>query len=107
MNTKTSRFSKLQLRRRSDQLIYYFVRVQRQDGSLGYLRTDKGLWIEYEPRLGWIARDPETKELTGRPWNESRPEDQQIAHPPEGEWVSKKGSKSYVYDLVFTGEDGA
>ena len=107
MNTKTARFTKLQLRRRSDDLIYYFVQVQRQDGSIGYLRTDTHLWIEYEPRLGWIARDPETKELTGRPWNDSRAEEQDVEHPPEGEWVSKKGDKSYVYDLVFTGQDEA
>jgi len=105
LNTKATRFSKLQLRRRSDELIYYFVQVQRQNGSVGYLRTDKELWIEYEPRLGWIARDPDTKELAGRPWNEDLPEDQDTEHPPEGEWVSKKGSKSYVYDLVFTGQD--
>lgn len=107
LNIRNSRFSKLQLRRRSDDLIYYFVRVQRPDGSLGYLRTDKELWLEYERDLGWIARDPETKELTGRPWSDSRVEDQDIEHPPEGEWVSKKGSKSYVYDLVFTGQDDA
>jgi hypothetical protein len=107
VDNKTSRFNKLQLRRRSDQLIYHFVRVQRQDGSLAYLRTDKELWLEYEAGLGWIARDPLTKELTGRPWNKSRAEDQDIEHPPEGEWVSKKGSKSYVYDLVFTGQEDA
>lgn len=25
--------------------------------------------------------------------------------PPYGEWVSKKGVKSYVYELVFSGQE--
>ncbi len=95
--------SKFQLRRRSDDLTYFFVRVQRENGDIGYLRTDKALWITFEPDLGWVARDPQTNELTGRPWNVFRVKDQSPDHPPEGEWVSKKGSKSYVYDLTFIG----
>jgi hypothetical protein len=38
----------------------------------------------------------------GRPWHVP-PQDQSPEFPPEGDWVSKKGSKSYVYSLVHTG----
>jgi hypothetical protein len=38
--------------------------------------------------------------VLGRPW-EGLPSEQPEAQPPEGEWVSKKGSKSYVYSLFY------
>jgi len=36
---------------------------------------------------------------TGRPWD-TLPH-QQGNYPPEGDWISRKGSKSYVYTLVY------
>ena len=106
MHNKAFDFTRFQLRRCSDDLVYRFVRVQRQDGSIAYLRTDNNkLSIEYDPHCGWIARDPDTKEVTGRPWNVFLVEEQDPDHPPQGEWVSKKRDKSYVYELVFTGQD--
>jgi hypothetical protein len=89
-----------ELRRRSDDLIYRFTRSTRADGQSGFKRSDRDLWIEYRPELGWIAWDVETDSLAGRPWH-VQPGDQTPDGPPAGEWVSKKGDKSYVYDLVY------
>ncbi len=89
-----------ELRRRSDDLIYRFTRSTRADGSSGFRRADRDLWIEFRPELGWIAWDDETDSLSGRPWH-VQPTDQTEDGPPAGEWVSKKGDKSYVYDLVY------
>ena len=89
-----------ELRRRSDDLIYKFMRATREDGRPGFKRSDRDLWIEFRPELGWIAWDNENNSLTGRPWH-VLPGDQSPGGPPAGEWVSKKGDKSYVYELVY------
>lgn len=89
-----------ELRRKSDDLIYQFDRLQHADGRFGYKRRDQDLWIFFMPEWGWMAWDEETQTVSGRPWN-VLPKDQQEDHPPAGEWVSKKGIKSYVYELVY------
>lgn len=94
-----TRYNIFELRRLSDDTVYQFARTLRADGSFGYRRQDKDLWIIRDPRLGWIAPHPETDEITGKPWNHLP--DEQGNYPPEGEWVSKKGAKSYVYQLVY------
>lgn len=38
-------------------------------------------------------------DIYGRPWD-VLPVDQGDV-PPEGVWVSRKGAKAYVYDLVY------
>ncbi len=91
--------SYFELRRRSDDLVYQFDRTPRADGQIGYRRRDKDLWIIHAPRLGWVAYDEETGLVAGRPWD-IQPADQGD-HPPPGDWVSKKGPKSYVYELVY------
>lgn len=90
-----------ELRRQSDDLVYSFVKKDRPDGLLGFQRADCDLWIIYRDRLGWVSWDEESQTVMGRPWN-ILPEDQPTDCPPEGDWVSKKGAKSYVYDLVHT-----
>ncbi len=92
----TDRF---ELRRLSDDLVYAFARTERADGLAGFKRSDSDLWIIYRPPLGWVAWDDADQAVMGRPWN-VMPEDQSPSAPPEGEWVSKKGAKSYVYNLV-------
>ncbi len=89
-----------ELRRQSDDLVYQFDRMQRGDGSCGYKRRDADLWMVQIDGLGWVVTDPITSEITGRPWS-VLPQDQ-TDHPPEGDWVSKKGLKSYVYSLVYS-----
>jgi hypothetical protein len=88
-----------ELCRLSDDLVYLFTRAIRGDGLTGFRRSDQDLWIVYDQTLGWVALDPESGTVAGRPWN-VLPADQQADAPPEGEWVSKKGTKSYVYELV-------
>ena len=92
----TDRF---ELRRQSDDLVYSFSRQPRSDGQIGFQRADQDLWITYRQGLGWVAWDEASQSVMGRPWH-ILPHDQTDACPPEGEWVSKKGPKSYVYDLV-------
>ena len=89
---------RFQLKRRSDDLVYTFHRKELPDGKIGYQREDADLWISFQPGFGWGAWDDKT--LLGRPWNLSF-QAQDVDYPPEGEWVSKKGAKSYVYDLVY------
>ena len=92
-------YEHFELRRMSDDLIYQFDRKPMPDGQIGYQRRDQDLWITYRPDWGWVAYDEATQSLTGRLWN-ILPKDQ-TDHPPEGEWVSKKGVKSYVYELKY------
>lgn len=89
-----------ELHRMSDDLIYQFDLKERPDGKMGYQRRDQDLWITYHDHLGWVVYDEQTKSVMGRPWN-VLPQDQNPEYPPEGEWVSKKGVKSYVYELKY------
>jgi hypothetical protein len=90
---------RFELRRLSDDLVYVFVRSRRPDGSAGYKRADGDHWIVHKPDRGWIAWDEASQSCMGRSWN-VLPQ-QQEDFPPEGDWVSRKGSKSYVYALVY------
>ncbi len=92
-------YSYFELRRKSDALVYQFDRIPRADGRISYKRRDADLWIIRHELFGWCAYDDATGEVMGRSWN-TLPADQGD-HPPEGEWVSKKGAKSYVYDLIY------
>jgi len=88
-----------ELQRQIDDLVYQFDRVLLDDGTFGYKRRDADLWILNKAKRGWVAVDPVSGGIAGRPWS-VMPEDQKDC-PPEGEWVSKKGVKSYVYELVY------
>jgi hypothetical protein len=90
---------RFELHRLSDGLTYRFTRSLRADGTVGYKREDQDLWIVRSPTFGWVALDESTGAITGRPW-ESLPHGQ-ADFPPEGEWVTKKGRKSYVYQLRY------
>ena len=103
-NEKPSPFGRrdhtwFELRRQIDGLVYVFDRIHRDDGSIGYKRRDADHWIVFDEGLGWVALNESTGEIGGRPWN-VLPQ-AQGDYPPEGEWVSKKGERSYVYSLVY------
>ncbi|CAI9403949.1 hypothetical protein ANOBCDAF_04523 [Pleomorphomonas sp. T1.2MG-36] len=91
--------TRFELRRQSDDLVYTFVHERLGDGSVAYRRQDQDLWIVHRPDWGWVAWDDASDTCLGRSWN-TLPH-QQADHPPEGDWVSRKGSKSYVYTLVY------
>ena len=88
-----------ELRRQSDDLVYRFERMKDAEGRVGFKRTDGDFWIIRHEHLGWIAGDWESDEVFGRPWDQLL--EQSVTAPPEGIWVSRKGAKSYVYDLVY------
>lgn len=90
---------RFELRRQIDGLVYIFDRVEGANGVAGYKRADGDYWIVRHGRLGWIAGRCDAEEVFGRPWDVSPSE--QEDHPPEGTWVSRKGPKSYVYDLIY------
>ncbi|MFS2176764.1 hypothetical protein ACCC98_12505 [Rhizobium pisi] len=90
---------KFELRRQSDDLVYTFKREQFDGGKAAYKRQDQDLWIVHRPEWGWVAWDQASNTCMGRPW--SALPHQQADYPPEGDWVSRKGSKSYVYTLVY------
>jgi hypothetical protein len=95
------KLDKFELGRQSDALVYTFVRKTRPDGTSAYQREDQDFWIAHRPDWGWVAWDPVTQSCTGRPWNVLPPD--QGDHTPEGDWVSRKRPKSYVYRLVYVG----
>ena len=98
--TQTVAVHTFELRRLSDDLVYVFHRVQDTTGEERFVREDRGdLFIEYSKVLGWVALDPKTGQVTGRPWNDDLRHN--VGQPPQGEWVSKKGSRSYVYELRY------
>ena len=57
----------LELRRRVDGLIYRFDRSPPDDGDYGYKRRDADVWILRRSGLDWVAVDPATGDVTGRP----------------------------------------
>ncbi len=88
-----------ELRRQIDNLVYTFESKRDDEGRIAFKRTDGDYWIVRHPRLGWIAGDINSDEVFGRPWEVLASD--QGERPPEGIWVSRKGIKSYVYDLVY------
>ena len=88
-----------ELRRQSDDLIYTFRRQERE-GRPAYQRQDQDYWMTFRPGLGWVAWDEPSQSCMGRPWD-TQPEGQDEVFPPEGVWVSRKGPKSHVYELVY------
>ncbi len=89
-----------EFRRHLDDLTYVFERVGAGDKLVRYKRADVDLWVIRHERFGWVVWDEETATVLGRPW-EGLLSEQPESHPPAGEWVSKKGSKSYVYSLIY------
>ena len=88
-----------ELRRQSDDLVYTFRKAKTVDGTRRYKRSDGEYWIIQHRDHGWVAWDYETESIMGRPWE--APPEMQADFPPEGDWVSRKGPKSYVYSLVY------
>lgn len=95
MPDSTSLPERLELERASDGLVYSFERIDQYS----YQRTDAEVWIIKDPAHGWIVTDVSRQSLLGKPWD--LPISDQGDTPPTGEWVSKKGTDSYVYVLRY------
>ena len=89
----------LEFRRHVDGLVYRFDRRSYDR----FLRPDGAVQVVRHPEDGWIVTGVGSSEILSRPWH-ARPGEQGDL-PPEGIWVSRKGSKSYVYDLVHIGPE--
>lgn len=92
--------TRLQLIRQSDGLRYTFARQPLAQGGVGYRREDAELWLRWRPGFGWGMWSGEDGALLGRPWDVPLSA-QDAGSPPEGDWVSRKGAKSYVYTLAY------
>jgi hypothetical protein len=81
-------------------LIEEYERIEKSDIKGGI--KIYGLRIDEKSFDGshMMKRQVKSAEDRWRPWN-LYPEDQNPDHPPEWEWVSKKGIKSYVYTLKY------
>ncbi|MGU3433421.1 hypothetical protein ACNHUS_10420 [Actinomycetes bacterium M1A6_2h] len=83
---------KLTFVRRGDGLTYTFL----ADGPLSFKRVDIDVWCRRLPDFGWAVCD-ENGLVSSRPFSDAGTGD----FPPEGVWVSRKGDRSYVYDMVI------
>ncbi|WP_063821175.1 hypothetical protein [Nocardia araoensis] len=81
--------------RRVDGLTYEFARDGEAHGFPAYKRVDLDIWCRRLPEFGWVVCS-ESGEVSSRPFDDAGRGDL----PPEGVWVSRKGDRSYVYDLI-------
>jgi hypothetical protein len=88
----------LEFRRRLDPVCYRFSPVADATGGPAWKRDDRDLWLVRRAGDGWVVVDGANVVLS-RPWNTLPSSQGEL--PPEGEWISKKGDRSYVYDLCF------
>jgi hypothetical protein len=86
-----------EFRRRIDEVIYRFEPVAPREGHPAWKRVEFDLWLMWIPARGWCVVDAHGV-VNSRPWNVEL--EDQATEPPEGEWLSINGNKSYVYDLV-------
>jgi hypothetical protein len=93
---------KFELKRRIDNVIYHYIPCEPINGSPAWKRDDANLWVTKLQDFGWACIDNDNN-ICGIPWGV--PPSKTSKHPPEDEWVSKKGDKSYVYDLVYSKAD--
>ncbi|KYC37391.1 hypothetical protein WA1_48185 [Scytonema hofmannii PCC 7110] len=96
MNNRRS----FELRRLLDDVVYRYSSCEPFQGQLAWKREDLDIWVTLVNGRGWVCVDAEL-EIVGIPW-EVTVEQQESSVPPAGIWVSRKGDKSYVYELVYT-----
>jgi hypothetical protein len=81
--------------RRVDGLTYEFVHDGEAHGFPSFKRVDLDIWCRRLPDFGWVVCN-RAGAVSSRPFDNPGHGDL----PPEGVWVSFKGDRSYVYDLV-------
>ncbi|MGX1809052.1 hypothetical protein ACWIGI_25305 [Nocardia sp. NPDC055321] len=94
--------SEVKFVRRVDGLTYEFAIVGQAHGFPSYKRVDLDIWCRRLPDFGWVVCT-ESGEVYSRPFDDAGLGDL----PPEGVWVSRKGDRSYVYDLVRSSSETA
>lgn len=96
----TSEDKAIEFQRDIDGLTYSFKPDGERNGKPKWRRIDLDLELHWSDDWGWIVTD-EAENLLSLSWDKGR--DQQGNTPPDGVWVSRKGSKSYVYSLRYAG----
>ena len=86
-----------EFRRLIDAVVYLFEPAAPREGRPAWKRVDLDLWLAWLPAKGWSVVDAQGV-TNSKPWSVELAD--QGDEPPEGEWLSKKADKSYVYDLV-------
>lgn len=81
--------------RRTDAMTHGFDRDGDANGFPSYRRADLDLWCRRLPEFGWVVCS-ESGQVFSRPFDDPG----RGGLPPEGAWVSRKGDRSYVYDLI-------
>ncbi|MFT3965320.1 MAG: hypothetical protein QM690_05510 [Sphingobium sp.] len=87
----------IEFHRHAGDLTYRFERTGERNGRTSWRRTDLDLDLYWSDGSGWTVRDA-AGTLLSRPWDIEK--EAQGPLPPTGVWVSRKGPKSYVYDLL-------
>lgn len=96
---KVEKKRSFEFKRRIDTIVYRFRLCETIVGHYAWKREDADIWVTQLEGFGWICIDSD-KRICAMPWGVAF--DTVVDFPPEGEWVSKKGDKAYVYDLVYT-----
>lgn len=86
-----------QLERQNDGLIYFFDEYGSDENGRIFKRRDANVLILRNRTHGWVVVSDAT--ITGVPW--LIPVNQQVEYPPEGDWISRKNTKIYVYSLTY------
>jgi len=84
-----------EFRRTTDPTVYHFHPDGQYNDRPKWKRQDKDLWCLFDG-AGWVVTDDLGTRL-GWPRDETS---SLAANPPTGIWTSKKGDKSYEYELV-------
>ncbi|KXS17422.1 hypothetical protein M427DRAFT_30546 [Gonapodya prolifera JEL478] len=92
-----------------DGLTYNFTQTSQpsrhssSSGAPRYRRNDGHVLVLKDPQKGWAAVEAATGQVTGKSWEWTLASLMHAPdYPPEGEWVSKKGHKLYVYVLKYS-----
>jgi hypothetical protein len=87
-----------EFRRRIDAAVYRYHPCQQFHGQSAWKREDLDLWVTKVSGHGWVCVN-EDLEILAVPWAVAV--EAQDSVPPAGIWVSRKGDKSYVYEVVY------
>lgn len=89
-----------EFRRVIDNFVYRYKPCDPFHGQLAWKREDIDLWVTKVNERGWVCVNV-AQEILAFPCSVAVETSGSV--PPAGIWVSLKGDKSYVYELVYIG----
>jgi len=96
--SNSTKLPSFEFRRRNDTTVYRYHPCESMNGFPAWKRENIELYVTKLDGFGWVCVD-KTNTIHAIAWGISV--NQISALPTAGEWVSKKGDKSYVYDVVY------